>query len=77
MTRTKKNKIQATTNIAPVIETGASVKITSIDENYYFGIYWLNRNEEREFKIEEFEKMKGLCLDFNERIKKGKIKIEY
>lgn len=76
MTRTKKNKIQYT-NIAPVIETGASVKITSIDENYYFGIYWLNKNQERIFKVEEFEKMKVLCIDFEERLKKGKLKIEY
>jgi len=57
------------------IKNAGNIIITSFKLGYYkLGIYWLEMNKAREFKMEEFEKYKNSQVEND--IKKGILKIE-
>jgi len=90
MAKIKKNKIEKVekeiinkpdqevieTSMVPAGEIPAGlVKITSLNKNFRFGIYWLDQGKTREFTKRELQLYKN--LEFDEEVKKGNIKIEY
>lgn len=56
--------------------TPINISVISFKSGYYkLGIYWLEMNKKREFKVEEFEKYKNSQVEND--IKKGILKIEF
>lgn len=54
-----------------------TIKITSLNKNFKFGIYYLDCGKTREFDMDVFENNKLLSKDFELELKKGNLKIEY
>lgn len=72
------NKIDILNNEPTTIVDSLYKKVVILSKNNIkFGIYWIDGQKEREFIVEEFEKIKATCKNFEEEFKKGNIKIEY